>query len=103
MPPLGKGAGTPNEGNQLMSCGKGMNTIAQNIHFAKFPPTNASGIEPCRSPRPASIRETMAPEGASSNITLIQSEISCGGAMVVSFKRKDGRGLSLGRALQVQV
>src|SRR5712692_3274156 len=43
MPPFGRGAGTPNEGNQLMSCGRVRNTIAQNIHFAKFPPTNAFG------------------------------------------------------------
>src|ERR1035438_6633367 len=88
MPPPGSDAGTPNEGNQLMSCGRVRNTIAQNIHFAKFPPTSASGMEPCRRPRPASTRQIMAADGASSSINRIRSVISCGGAMVVSFQEK---------------
>src|ERR1700733_12568762 len=86
MPPLGKDAGTPKEGNQLMSWGKVRNTIAQNIHFAKFPPTNASGTDPCRRLRPASTRQMTAAEGASNSINLMKSVISCGGAMVVSFQ-----------------
>src|SRR5271156_6176573 len=88
MPPLGKDAGTPNEGNQLMSCGRVRNTIAQNIHFAKFPPTRASGTEPCRRPRPASTRQMTAAEGARSSINLMKSVISCGGAMVVPSRNK---------------
>src|SRR5579871_122932 len=83
MPPPGKDAGTPNEGNQLMSWGRVRKTIAQNIHFAKFPPTRASGTEPWRRPRPASTRQMTAAEGASSSINRIKSVISCGGAMVV--------------------
>src|SRR5580692_11452659 len=100
MPPLGKDAGTPNEGNQLMSCGRVRNTIAQNIHVAKLPPTKASGTEPCRRPRPASTRQMMAAEGASSSINLMKSVISCGGAMVVTFQRETGRRrrVSLSRA-----
>src|ERR1700729_1087795 len=87
MPPLGKDAGTPNEGNQLISCGRVRNTIAQNIHFAKFPPTKASGREPCRRPRPANTRQMMAADGASSSINLMKSVISCGGAIVVTFQK----------------
>src|SRR5271165_1481332 len=91
MPPLGKEAGTPNEGNQLMSWGRVRNTIAQNIHFAKFPPTNASGTEPCRRLRPASTRQMTAAEGASNSINLMKSVISCGGAIVVTFQKEIGR------------
>src|SRR3984893_14364076 len=88
MPPFGRGAGTPNDGNQLMSCGRVRNTIAENIHFAKFPPTNASGMDPCLRLSPASTRQMMAADGASSSITLMKSVISCGGAIVVGSKRK---------------
>src|ERR1700679_1600689 len=91
MPPLGKDAGTPNEGNQLMSCGRVRNTNAQNIHFAKVTPTKASGTEPCRRPRPASTRQMMADEGASSSINLMKSVISCGGPIVVSFQKEIGK------------
>src|SRR5580704_18045310 len=60
MPPPGKDAGTPNEGNQLMSWGRVRKMIAQNIHFAKFPPINASGTDPCRRLSPDSTRQMTA-------------------------------------------
>src|SRR5580658_1086971 len=88
MPPPGNDAGTPNEGNQLMSCGRVRKTIAQNIHFAKFPPINASGTDPCRRLSPPSTRQMTAAEGASNSINLMKSVISCGGAIVVPFKSK---------------
>src|SRR5271167_2856292 len=71
MPPLGKDAGTPNEGNQLMSCGRVRKMIAQNIHFAKFPPINASGTDPCRKLSPAKTKQITAAEGASSSISYL--------------------------------
>src|SRR5579863_7042498 len=85
MPPPGKDAGTPNDGNQLMSWGRVRKTIAQNIHFAKFPPINASGMDPCRRLSPDSTRQITAAEGASNSINLMKSVISCGGA-IVSFQ-----------------
>src|SRR6202142_446494 len=86
MPPPGNDAGTPNDGNQLMSWGRVRKTIAQNIHFAKFPPINASGTDPCRRLSPDSTRQMTAAEGASNSINLMKSVISCGGAIVFSFQ-----------------
>src|SRR5580658_6716150 len=86
MPPPGNDAGTPNEGNQLMSCGSVRKTIAQNIHFAKFPPINASGTDPCLRLSPARTRQITAAEGASNSINLMKSVIICGGGIVVSFQ-----------------
>src|ERR1700722_14277167 len=91
MPPLGSDAGTPNEGNQLISCGSVRNTTAQNIHFAKFPPISASGMDPWRRLRPAKTRQMIAAEGARSSITLIKSEISCGGAIYSSTSETNGQ------------
>src|SRR5579872_6184775 len=91
MPPPGKDAGTPNDGNQLMSWGRVRKTIAQNIHFAKFPPINASGMDPCRRLRPDSTRQMTAAEGASNSINLMKSVISCGGAIIVSFFKSKRR------------
>src|ERR1700689_5268451 len=94
MPPPGSGAGTPNEGNQLMSCGSVRNTTAQNIHFAKLPPINASGMDPCRKLRPANTRQMIAADGASSSVNLMKSDISCGGAIFFDPQRKwAGNGL----------
>src|SRR5580658_7009860 len=94
MPPFGSEAGTPNEGNQLMSCGSVRNTTAQNIHFAKFPPISASGMDPWRRLRPANTRQIIAADGARSSINCMKSDISCGGA-IFNSERKKGQAPSL--------
>src|SRR5581483_8896406 len=86
IPPAGRFAGTPNEGNQLISPGIVRNTIAQNIHFANVPPTTAAGPPSLRRLTPARIRHSTAADGASSSINLMKSLSNCGVAMLQSQK-----------------
>src|ERR1035441_1835393 len=89
MPPEGSVAGTPNEGNQLMSPGRVMNTIAQNIHLAKLPPITAAGPPSRRRLMPPRIRHNTSAEGASSIIALMKSRRSCG--VAIRFKLQGRR------------
>src|SRR5579862_715732 len=81
--PPGNGAGTPNEGNHEMSPGSVVKTMAQNIHFAKFPPMTAVGPPSRRKLIPPRIRQSTAADGASSIIILMKSVRSCGAAIVL--------------------
>src|SRR2546429_9713309 len=74
-----------------MSPGSVVKTMAQNIHFAKFPPMTAVGPPSRRKLMPPRIRQSTAADGASSIIILMKSLRSCGAAIVLVLEKLAGR------------